>query len=320
MAAPTRRPQYLLPWIASCTLVLGAGLHLLTQSGNRSEAPKHRADLTDSGKELAQPLPARLDPEGAGLMVRGDLDGEWSGFESLEQHPSLRGDSAPGEALMTDSALSEAQLAARRELTAESTAPRELKPGPEPLPSAGPRRPARSGNAGSSAPEAVMDRLLPQIGSSFSFFWVDGDASQPPASEPGSVPPVELRITRLDQDSYGAVLFLPDEAGAPSAEPESGDGFGTRVSGAEVEHSGEEPRERASERERWTRWFAAAPLPHQGGAETPQSRAELQALLTEVLGERKARYLAASTRVLDAHAAAQLLGEARRWTLAQRQR
>lgn len=274
--------------------------------------------------EIAQPfdpalvvLPARLEPDGNGLIVQTGAEGTAVSVTGVGSDPALPTGFTPGEVPNGAAGLTEAQLAALGAAQARAEAARALEKNATPPLGTGKHRPARIFSAGLTATtgKGSLDAILPQVGSAWSLRWTEALEGPPVEEAEQSVAP-ELVIVRVADDAYRAVLVVEegDEAGESNHngdDPSSGQ-FDPGDGAAHSE--GGVPK-----RVRWARWFSAQ-LPPQLRDQVPESKSELRDRLARVLGERKVRYLAAATRYLDAREAAQLLTQVRRWALEQRER
>lgn len=320
MAAPVRRPQFLLPWIAICTVVLGAGLQTFAPERSRRGTAGAAANRVPDAQTV--PLPARLEPLAPSFLVRDpEAEAREMGREAEADpnrphllHPSEA--PTPGVGAGVESAL------AGREGPGAKTNEERRAARTVPAPAAGGvERPALRPSAAAEG-AASLANLLPAPGAILRWRW-SGDLITGPNdgadASPAAAP--ELVILRVSDDAFRAFLVL-DEATPPDpkpddpADPASGE---PRTQSGEETAAPDDPAATAGQatRERWARWFAAQ-APRRAPAAAPQSREELRTLLERTLGEHKVRYLVAASRDLDAREAAELLGRVRRWMIDQR--
>lgn len=320
MAAPVRRPQFLLPWIAACTLVLGAGLYLLTaaHSPRKPDGAAAGEARTPPAPLVGPELPAVPSPEGildpeatTGDPLLVDADPQRPGFQPGKE--LLDGVAAGGDPRLAGVAAGDSP---RREAAeAEASSPVGS--------SRVPRRPSLQRSpllADSSG--AGMEQLLPPFGGALRVSWsggLDGSGEDPEANALGQ--PEEFVLLRVGDDAFRAILLLDDAKAPPSGgelrgeDPESDPGGQSDPGAGSSGEPGEDPHGTGEDppqsRRVWARWVASH-LPGRSDW-SPDSREELRDRLAGVLGERKSRYLVAATRELDAREAARLLDHLRRW-------
>jgi hypothetical protein len=321
MAAPVRRPQFLLPWIAACTLILGGGLHLLAPELPRRGPAANRGAQDDPAIEPVQaPLPARLEPNGDSLLVQEDAARLEGGPHELPADPSRPAGLAPGGVRGADAAnATAAQLAARAANGEASEAERALDRAPAAPIANQPRQPAlRQSDAGTQA--ASDASALPSLGEAVRLRWsgsVPGASAEAQPAGPPRGP--ELVILRVSDDAYQAFLLLEDDAVEESGTGDDARPEAPRTGGTPdpvVTAPDAEPAATPALKQRWAHWFAVQ-IPHRPGTR-PESRTELREKLERVLGPGKARHLVAVTRTLDPREAIALLARAQQWARDQR--
>lgn len=310
MAAPIRRPQFLLPWIAGCTLVLGATLRLALPEDSRSSggsaevgpglagAPSGAADRMTPGI----PDPAA----GAAEMAAGDA--------ARDADPLL-----PGIQPALDQSQAESLAEPHDRLTTLGS--HDLVP-PVLAPSSGPpvdrpeHRPAlltESFSPASAEFAAIFDAPPPPVGSGFALGW-DGSWLDPEDEDEAADPALRLRPTfyllRLADDDFRIVLTLDDGSEDPLEDPArdggKGDAGGESSKG---EDPGSEPAAESTPRQVWARWFSAnVPTPYR-----PANRQHAAALLARLVGQERAQTVISQSRRLSPREAAQNFGYLRRW-------
>lgn len=321
MAAPVRRPQFLLPWIVACTLVLGGGLHVLApELPRRGPAANRGTENLPAAEPVQAPLPARLEPHGDSLLVQEDAARLEGGPHELPADPSRPAGFTPGGVSGADAAnATAAQLAARAANGASSEAERELERAPAAPITDRPQQPAlRHADAGT---EAASDAsALPSLGEAVRFRWSGSVPGAATEAQPAALPRgPELVILRVSDDAYQAFLLLEDDAVEESGASDDARLDAPRTGGTPdpvVTTPAAEPAATPDLKQRWAHWFAVQ-IPHRPGTR-PESRTELREKLERVLGAGKARHLVAVTRTLDPREAIALLARAQQWARDQR--
>lgn len=317
MASRARRPQFLLPWIALCTLVLGVVIRLAVAAPEPADRPSADAPTGQPAERApgernsggVGPEPAVFQPGTPGVLAEDPTrPGAGSGDVGLDEG-------------RTGDGLAEGVYAGR------SSKPKRAPAAPRVDDSADRRGGGVIERHSRSAPRETEEFAASPAGFEAASVRLRGGWSLDearPAVEPDEAQAeggAEVLVVRADDRSYYAILLLDprDEDDVEAEDPGgsgSGVGSGSQGDAGQGGQGGGDPAadpggNGGSGARHWVRWFAAQIPP--GAAARPGSKGDLHNALLRTLGERKLRSVAAVSRSLEPGEAVVLLNQLRRW-------